>query len=40
MPVISISLDDDSETKLEKIAEKLDRNKSDVVRQLIKEYEL
>ncbi|MDE2588879.1 MAG: CopG family transcriptional regulator [Patescibacteria group bacterium] len=40
MPVISISLDSESEDKLGKIAKKLDRNISDTVRQLIKEYEL
>lgn len=40
MPVISISLDDEAEQKLAKIAEKLERNVSDTVRRLIKEYEL
>lgn len=40
LPVISISLDKESDDKLDKIAEKLDRNKSDAVRQLIKEFEL
>lgn len=40
MPVISISLDNESDDKLDKIAKKLDRNKSDAVRQLIKEFDL
>lgn len=40
MPVISISLDTDSDDKLDKIAKKLDRNKSDAVRQLIKEFKI
>lgn len=40
MPVISISLDEESEQKLDKIAKKLDRNTSDTVRKIIKEYEL
>lgn len=40
MPVISISLDIESDDKLGKIAKKLDRNKSDAVRQLIKEFKI
>lgn len=38
MPIISISLDEESEKKLCKIAGKMDRKVSDAVRQLIKEY--
>lgn len=40
MPVISISLDEESEKKLCKIASKMDRKVSDAVRQLIKEYKV
>lgn len=40
MKITTISLDEESESKLNRIAKKLDRNISDAVRQLIKEYEL
>lgn len=40
MPIISISLDEDTEKKLCKIAGKMDRKVSDAVRQLIKEYKI
>lgn len=40
MTIISVSLDNESEQKLCKIAKKLDRNVSDSIRQLIKEFQL
>lgn len=36
----SITFDDDSLTKLDKIAKKLDRNRSDTLRQIVKEYKI
>lgn len=38
--IISVSLDEDAETKLNKIVKKLDRSVSDSVRKIIQEYEL
>lgn len=40
MTIISVSLDDESEEKLTKIVKKLDRNVSDSIRQLIKEFKI
>lgn len=40
MPVISINLDEDAEKKLCKIESKMNRSRSDTVRQIIREYEL
>jgi predicted transcriptional regulator len=40
MPIISINLDDDAEKKLCKIESKMNRSRSDTVRQIIREYEL
>lgn len=36
----SITFDDDNLSKLDKIGKKLDRNRSDTLRQLVKEYKL
>lgn len=36
----SVSFDDESWKKLQKIKKKLDRNRSDVLRQLVKEYDI
>ena len=36
----SITFDDESLTKLDKITKKLDRNRSDTIRQLVKEYKI
>jgi predicted DNA-binding protein len=38
--IISVSLDDEAEQKLNKIVKKLDRSVSDSVRKIIQEYEL
>lgn len=40
MPVISLSLEKEFIEKLDKLAEKLDRNRSDTVKQLIKEVKI
>ena len=40
MTITSISLDDDSDKKLCKIEKKMNRTRSDAIRQLIREYEL
>lgn len=40
MERISITLCEEDLVKLEKIGKKLDRNQSDTVRQLIREYDL
>lgn len=37
MTVISISIDDDILTKLDDYAEEIDRNRSDAIRQILKE---
>ena len=36
----SITFDDESLKKLDKISKKLDRTRSDTLRQIVKEYEL
>ena len=38
--IISVSLDEDAENKLNKIVKKLDRSVSDSVRKIIQEYDL
>jgi len=38
--IISVSLDEEAENKLNKIVEKLDRSVSDSVRKIIQEYKL
>ncbi len=40
MPVISISLDNEADDKLAKIAEEFDGNKSLAVRKIIREYKI
>ena len=38
--IISVSLDEDAEVKLDKIVKKLDRSVSDSVRKIIQEYKI